>query len=505
MLFNSLPFIFCFLPLTLFGFHLLKRFASHQVALIWIVLASLFFYGWWNPAYIALLLFSILVNYGIGAWLRGHENNRKLILTLGILFDLLLLAYYKYWVFFASNIGSLFGWQWELADPVLPLGISFFTFQQISYRMECYRGKQRDDDFLRYVTCVTFFPHLIAGPIVLYQEMMPQLNDREASRFNTGRLGTGMTLFICGLGKKILLADRLAGLANQSFQQIADDTGLGFADSWLGALSYTLQLYYDFSGYCDMAVGLAWLFGVRLPMNFFSPYKSTSIIEFWRRWHITLGRFLRDYLYLPLGGNRGGRLHQLRNLMITMVLGGLWHGAGWTFITWGFLHGIFLVLNHLWRGISGPWAGLRQNTAWRLISWCITFLCVTIAWVYFRSPDMASANKMVRIMLLPVNAGEDSLTPALFHYQDLMWLAGSFLIAILFPNTFEILGHENPGIDVSHLSLNSAPPPSHAFLWTKTQIWKPTVGFGILYGVVFFFIIKSFFFLTPSPFLYFNF
>jgi D-alanyl-lipoteichoic acid acyltransferase DltB (MBOAT superfamily) len=361
MLFNSFAFIFLFLPLALAGYQLLRR---HGVA--WLALCSLGFYAWWDWRFLPLLLLSICCNFYAGrAICHLTGRSRTVAFTGSLAFNLGLLIWFKYATF-------LFG-----IDPGLPLpiGISFFTFTQIAFLVDCWHGIARETRFGPYVLFVSYFPHLIAGPVLHHAEMMPQF--RNGRSLNADDLAMGLTVFAMGLGKKVLIADNLAPLANPVF---AAGAAPQMADAWIGTLAYSMQLYYDFSGYSDMALGLSRLFGVRLPENFDSPYQARNIADFWRRWHMTLSRFLRDYLYIPLGGNRQGEWRRRRNLMLTMVLGGAWHGAGWTFIAWGALHGMFLVLQQYFGGGKARW--------WNRP---LTFCAVMLAWVPFRAPDMSTA------------------------------------------------------------------------------------------------------------------
>jgi alginate O-acetyltransferase complex protein AlgI len=308
-----------------------------------------------------------------------------------------LLAYYKYANFFVDNINAFFELGWNIEHIILPLAISFFTFQQITYLVDAYRGETKEYNFLHYALFVTFFPQLIAGPIVHHREMMPQFSNRDFSKTNYYFIATGLSIFFLGLFKKAVIADSLSPYVAETFTVVASGALLSFFEAWKGVLAYTFQLYFDFSGYSDMAIGLAFMFGIRLPLNFNSPYKSASIIEFWQRWHITLSRFLKDYLYIPMGGNRKGEPRRYLNLMITMLLGGLWHGAGWTFVIWGGLHGIYLVINHLWRNIKANISmTASDNYLVRYGCRAATFIAVAVAWVYFRADSLDAANVMVR-------------------------------------------------------------------------------------------------------------
>ena len=402
MLFNSNAFLFVFLPVVLAIFFGVRRAAGSRAAIGFLFAASVFFYGWWNPAYVLLLLGSIGFNFTLArsATVISDHRLRRFALATGVATNLGLLGYYKYANFFIANFDALtsadLGWQ----HVTLPIAISFFTFQQIAYIVDRFRDGGRHDDFLDYALFISFFPQLIAGPIVHHSELLPQLRESERFRFSRANFAVGLTIFFVGLFKKAVIADTMSTFATPVF--VASETGapLGFVDAWAGALSYTFEIYFDFSGYSDMAIGLARLFGLQLPINFESPYKARSIIDFWRRWHITLSRFLRDYLYIPLGGNRRGVPRQYTNVLITMILGGIWHGAGWNFLLWGGLHGSFLVVNHLWR----RHAGSRPPRSGRLtqgLCLALTFTVTVIAWVPFRAETGAGAVRMLETMLGP--------------------------------------------------------------------------------------------------------
>jgi D-alanyl-lipoteichoic acid acyltransferase DltB (MBOAT superfamily) len=389
VLFNSYEYLFLFLPITVVVYFLLNKQKLTTAATAWLVLASLFFYGWWNVKYLALILGSILFNFAVGSALRksgqGHARiSSRTILAFGIVVDVLLLGYYKYTVFFISNINTLAGWDLTVQKIILPLGISFFTFTQIAFLVDMYKGNAKEYDFLRYSLFVTFFPHLLAGPIIHHKEMMPQFGAMRNRALNYRNLSPGLYLFIIGLFKKVVFADELAPLANHGFDSMQT---LTLIEAWITSLSYTLQLYFDFSAYTDMALGASLMFNIRLPFNFNSPYKATNIVDFWRRWHMTLSRFLRDYVYIPLGGNRVGDLATYRNLMATFVIGGIWHGAGWTFVFWGFLHGAATVIHRIWSGLN-----IKMH---RFLAWFLTFNFVNIAWIFFRAKTWEDAIKVL--------------------------------------------------------------------------------------------------------------
>ncbi|MDD5297425.1 MAG: MBOAT family protein [Rhodocyclaceae bacterium] len=395
MLFNSFEFLLIFLPLTLLAYFTLAR-ISMQAATGSLAAASLFFYGWWDIRFVPLLLASIIFNFWAGILIcRAEKPGARLWLIGAIVINLGLLAYFKYADFFVDSLNTFAVRAYPLPHVTLPIGISFFTFTQIAYLVDAYKGLVREFRPLRYALFVTYFPHLIAGPVLHHAEMMPQFGEPKNFRFDWGNFAVGMSIFTFGLAKKLLIADNLAPLAVPVFSPGAHPE---LIEAWIGTLAYTCQLYFDFSGYSDMAIGLSRLFGVRLPLNFNSPYQAANITEFWRRWHMTLSRFLRDYLYIPLGGNRDGRMHRYRNLMLTMLLGGLWHGAGWTFVIWGGLHGLYLVIHHAWQFLGrklAPCAAFPGHLGSRIL----TFLAIVFAWTFFRAPDLASALDVASALL----------------------------------------------------------------------------------------------------------
>jgi len=391
MLFNSYEYIFFFLPVSFLVYFFLNKKNIPVAANGSLVCASLFFYSWWNIKYLPIIVGSMLFNYSLGRALVSiaHHSNRRssYLLAFGIISNLALLGYYKYADFFISNINFALNTNISLLHLVLPLAISFFTFQQCAYLVDSYRGETREHDFLNYAVFVSFFPQLIAGPIVHHKEMMPQFANTKNKTINFRNIALGLFIFSIGLFKKVVLADSFAAWANIGFDKM--DT-LTMVQAWATSLGYTFQIYFDFSGYTDMAIGAALLFNIKLPFNFNSPYKALNIQDFWRRWHITLSRFLRDYVYIPLGGNRLGSTRTYSNLMITFILGGLWHGASWTFVFWGVLHGIALILQHIWHNsrICIPPA----------LAWFITFNFINLSWVFFRAKDFDDAYKVLRGM-----------------------------------------------------------------------------------------------------------
>lgn len=387
MLFNSYEFIFIYLPIVLIGYFAIGR-ANTRLAELWIAAASLFFYGWWNPKFVLLLLTSITVNFLMGDFISriASISIKRNVFALSIALNLGLLFFYKYTNFFIEAVGE-FGPEIEKIEIILPLGISFFTFTQIAYLVDVYRGVAREANYVHYVLFVTWFPHLIAGPVLHHKQMMPQFADKNSYAINYRSIEVGLTIFTIGLFKKVVLADQFAVYANPIFDSANTGVKPMFLAAWGGSLAYTLQLYFDFSGYSDMAIGLSRMFNVSLPINFDSPYKAKNIIDFWRRWHITLSTFLRDYLYIPLGGNQKGKLRRYLNLFLTMLLGGLWHGAGWGFILWGSLHGIYLIINHGWQHISKRFE-FKFTKAYTLLSLAITFVGVVVAWIPFRAASL---------------------------------------------------------------------------------------------------------------------
>ena len=448
MLFNSYEFLFGFLPVVLLLYFLLGR-RSATAAIGFLALASLFFYGWWNPRYLLLLCGSVLFNYLVGRRLAQNPARAKgdqAVLWLGIAGNLAVLGAYKYAGFFAVNANALAGLALPVPQFVLPLGISFFTFTQIAYLVDAYRKEVREYRFVHYGLFVTFFPHLLAGPVLHHAEVMPQFAHARSLRFDPENFAVGLTIFAIGLFKKVVLADGIAEFATPVFDAAGKGATLTFLAAWGGALSYTFQLYFDFSGYSDMAIGLARLFGIVFPANFNSPYKAASIIDFWRRWHMTLSRFLRDYLYIPLGGGRCHPLRRHANLMATMLLGGLWHGAGWTFVIWGGLHGLYLVVNHAWRALAKRWfAQMPMPSALgRVLAQLLTFVAVVVAWVFFRAESLAAAQAMIEGM-----AGLNGISKADPYYYGAPQLKGlllMFVIAWGLPNAQQLLHRYRPVI-----------------------------------------------------------
>jgi D-alanyl-lipoteichoic acid acyltransferase DltB (MBOAT superfamily) len=386
VLFNSYEFLFVFLPAVIAGYFAIARLSAFA-ANAFLAAASVAFYAWWRLDFVWILAGSIAVNYFFGHKLSRDAaagRNDRPVLVAGIAFNLALLGYFKYADFFIANLNAVTGASLELLRVALPLGISFFTFTQIAYLVDAWKGKAAEYSAVNYVLFVTFFPHLLAGPIIHHKEMMPQFADDRLKRVDWTHMARGLALFALGLAKKVLVADPLAPWANAGF---AHAQSLTFADGWITMLAYVMQLVFDFSGYTDMALGAALMLNIRLPINFDSPYRSADIQEFWRRWHMTLSRFLRDYVYVPLGGNRHGEARMLVLFVVTFALGGFWHGAAWTYVIWGTLHGVALVVLHFWRKRGRP---LPRPAAIAL-----TFLFVSAALVVFRAPTLADAGAIL--------------------------------------------------------------------------------------------------------------
>lgn len=494
MLFNSYSFLFGFLPIVLAGFFFLGQ-RRPLPAAAWLTVASLVFYAWWDPRYVPLLLGSILFNFYVGQKLADPSTAaslRKPLLTLGVTGDLALLGYFKYANFFVESLNAVAGGHLSLGEIVLPLGISFFTFTQIAFLVDAYRREAKEYSLVHYALFVTYFPHLIAGPVLHHKEMMPQFAERKTYTPRADNFAIGISIFFIGLFKKTVLADGIAPYVSPIFASAARGEQIGFFDAWGAALAYSVQLYFDFSAYSDMAIGLSRMFGVRLPLNFFSPYQAENIIEFWRRWHITLSRFLRDYLYIALGGNRKGPARRYVHLAVTMVLGGLWHGAGWTFVVWGALHGVFLVINHGWRALRVALGQdlSRSSRGGRMLAQLVTLLVVVVAWVFFRAADMGSAVALLRSMCglhgiaLPgaIMQGLGPLEPLLraigitaapgggsAFVNMYAWIIGLWAVALFAPNTAQFMGRANPALDYVRFKCGKE-------FWRPTPQWSAAIA-----------------------------
>ncbi|MCC7079781.1 MAG: MBOAT family protein [Burkholderiales bacterium] len=530
MLFNSHPFLFVFLPVVLSGCFIL---ANRRARLVvpWLVGASIVFYGWWDWRHVPLLIGSIAFNYLAGERIArrggGACIRNRWLLAAAVAANLGLLGYFKYAGFVAANATALLDLGWHFDAIVLPLGISFFTFTQIAYLVDVYRDPVHYR-FIHYALFVTYFPHLIAGPILHHREMMPQFTNERRYRLDLENLAAGLSLLAIGLFKKTVLADGIAPHAAPVFDGASQGYAPGVLEAWAAALAFGLQLYFDFSAYSDMAVGLSKMFGISLPVNFESPYKATSIIEFWRRWHITLARFLRQYLYFALGGSRRATVRRYTNLLVTMLLGGLWHGAAWTFVAWGAFHGALLMINHAWRDLR---ARLSGGPSWLkrievAIGAAITFVAVFVGWVLFRADDLPSAVTILRGMAglngtsipppwlmqiaaaarwlveqdwgLPITlrrwifthvATIDSQVPrglteagnagVLISKAQLLWIAGLLLIAWFAPNTRQIMAHTQ-----AFISAAAARPTVPALMWRLDRGWAIATALLLVTGLM---------------------
>ncbi|MGE0180715.1 MAG: MBOAT family protein [Parvularculaceae bacterium] len=472
MVFSSLEFIFLFLPAAYGVLYLLVRFKQARASIIWLIAASLLFYGYWKPVYLWLICGSIAANYGLGHLVDPQRalsrGKRRVFLIAAIAFNLALLGYFKYLNLFADTLDALIGSDFHLQKIILPIGISFFTFQQISYQVDRYCGLVSNRSFLNYALFVVYFPQLIAGPIVHHKEMLDQFDEGRNFSMTAGNLSYGLTYFLLGLAKKTLIADPLAIHANAVFAAAEQGVNVSASDAWVGVLAYTGQIYFDFAGYSAMAIGLAAMVGIRLPVNFNSPYKSFSIQEFWRRWHITLSRFLRDYLYIPLGGNRYGEARRLMNLMLTMLIGGMWHGAAWTFVVWGGLHGLYLVINRAFDvAVANRAPALMASAPMRAMSWVLTFLAVMLAWVFFRATSFSSAHEIVAAL---VGAGDTAAAVSRITLSPEDWalfaIAGFF--AFLAPNAAQFMSYNPTNEPIS--------PPRLFPQWRMSGRWLLIVG-----------------------------
>ena len=442
MLFNSYPFLLVFFPVVFAGYFLLRRFRQDWGAKFFLVLASLYFYGYFKPSYLVILIGSLVLNYLMCRVMQQNDSGavRKLMLTLGCLLNISILGYFKYTGFLLENLNLFFGCSFPAFSILLPLGISFYTFQQLSYLIDTYHGSNRGIGFVDYALFVTFFPQLIAGPIVLPGEMLPQFNDPAKQQLSWANMNDGLFLFACGLIKKCFLADTLAIIADTGFNT---GTPLTFAEGWFVSLAFSFQLYFDFSGYCDMAMGIGKFFNIDLPLNFNSPYKSTDFQSFWRRWHITLGRFMMNYLYIPLGGNKHGMTRTLLNLLTVFLVSGIWHGAGWLFLIWGGLHGAGILLNRIWQK-----AVLKKHPSWeipKIPAILITFFFVNLFWVFFRATTVKRAWEIICSMMDFSNLEYLSkpFRRALEDHgfdQDLLFIVCGVAVALAFfsPNSMEM-------------------------------------------------------------------
>ncbi len=547
MLFNSAIFILGFLPVSWIGFFALGVSGHRKLAVAWLTLASLFFYSWWNPTYLPLLLASMGANYLFGRLLTRHQH--RPLLVFGVAANLALLGYYKYAGFFVTTMNGAFDTLWPIPEVGLPLAISFFTFQQIAFLVDSYDGTAEEASFVNYSMFITFFPHLIAGPITHHKEMLPQFDDNRLFRPQLDLMSLGLTLFALGLCKKVLLADCIAQWVRPAFDASDAGTALTLFEAWAASTGYALQIYFDFSGYTDMAIGLGMLFGIRLPINFNSPYKARNIIEFWSRWHMTLTRFLTAYVYNPISmsltrlrmqrgkpGLRRGKTTREAFLVLvavptvfTMSLSGLWHGAGWQFIAFGVLHGTYIAVNQGWHMLKARW-GLPQDSGRPLahsVSVLTTFACVIVALVFFRSANVGSALNMLAgivgahgavlpqeyalplpgvyflARLLHVKfAGYEMLSQVELPPTEVLFIAFLLAIVWLLPNTHQWLGRFETGLGTRP---DSQSPGQRRPLLGSVPTWQPKVKYGVLVGCLSFIAVMRALSAAPSEFLYFKF
>jgi D-alanyl-lipoteichoic acid acyltransferase DltB (MBOAT superfamily) len=491
MLFNSSEFIFVFLPFAVLLHFVLARW-SVTAAVATTTLTSLLFYAWWSPPFVLLPIVSIVANFLIAQGMRASSNvNARALLIVGIAANLAVLGWFKYGDFLVSIAEGR-----KPHAPDVPLALSFTTFVQIAFLVDVFR-RRGNVNFPTYAMFVAFFPHLIAGPIVRWDELGPQLRDRSRYRPDWNNIALGLTIFCLGLAKKVLIADSLSPHVAPVFEAAARGEALTAAAAWGAAYAYTAQLYFDFSGYSEMAVGLGLLFNLRLPINFAAPLRAASIIDLWRRWHISLSRFLRDFVYVPLGGAAGGPARRTINLFLTMVLGGLWHGANWTFVLWGAFHGVLLAINHVWR----QWGGRRVPTqAERLTGWCTTFTAFVIGMVLFRAADISAALNMFQAMAgfggapraETMNVAWDSwgmrmgLIPedvvrtwlgANWSVVGSLWTVAALAIMLLVPDTMELTNYRE-GEPHSDWRRRIG-----ALTWRPSPIW--IAGLVVLFAVVY--------------------
>jgi alginate O-acetyltransferase complex protein AlgI len=519
MLFHEPVFLFIFLPLTLAFYLLLRKFARQEMIVVALSSASLIFYGWWNPRYIWLIVVSILFNFLLGRQLVIRRAMGKVTLNLlavGIISNLSLLFAFKYLAFAIESINLFAPDLVESYSLDLPLGISFFTFLQIAYLVDCCRGEAKETSFGPYFLFVTFFPHLIAGPLIHHSEMISQFRCKAERVWDD--LAVGFSIFSVGLFKKLIPAQQMAIWADSVFDGAAAGIAPTLLESWIGALSFAFQIYFDFSGYSDMAIGLSRMFGILMPINFASPYKAKNIIEFWRRWHMTLSRFFRDYLYIPLGGSRSGSVRSFANLLVVMLLAGLWHGANWKFVIWGGVHGIFLVICHGWIALRQS-LGLKPRffSAWGGV--LLTFIAVVIAWVPFRAENISAAQLILDGMMglngvtLPIHYAQ-LLGGAVARLSEfgisfgamtaygggiqLLWIAGCFAFVWVLPNTQELFRFNRPALVVlgQHYCLDGLP---------KWLAWAPSRTSGTVIGLLMAYLCFLAIQGNPGEFIYFKF
>jgi D-alanyl-lipoteichoic acid acyltransferase DltB (MBOAT superfamily) len=515
MLFNSAAFILGFLPIVLFGFLLTGGLGRQRLAAIWLTIASLLFYSWWDPTNLPLLIGSMVFNYLLGGMLI--KSRSKALLIFGVVVNIALLVYFKYTGFFLVTLDQMVGTNWSFGNIVLPLAISFFTFQQIAYLVDAHDGEVVEHDFLNYCLFITFFPHLIAGPITHHREMLSQFGRQDAMRPRYDMLAIGATVFLLGLFKKVIIADPLGEKAAPVFAIAASGIIPSVADSWTAGLTYTLQIYFDFSGYSDMAIGLGLLFGIRLPANFNSPFKARNVIDYWSRWHMTLTRFLTAYIYNPIvmGVTRrrlaAGKPLPKRGKMslstfvmmvayptvLTMFISGVWHGAGWQFVIFGLLHGFYLVVAHGWRAykVKKGWKLDSDNPFHIAPAVLLTFLSVVVAMIFFRANSVAAA---MHILYGMVGAGAEPFEVDHADLRNLILVSLLLAFVWIMPNIQQWMSHARTAIE-------SRAQPFWAIKWLPFLAWQPSPVVGGTIGVIGFFALAVALSAAPTEFLYFQF
>jgi len=544
MLFNSYPFIFVFLPVTFFGAYLCGR-LGQQYVVWWLVLASLFFYAYWNPPFVMLLLASAIFNYCVAQWLERavanqQDQRKKYLLILAVFANLGLLGYFKYTNFFLGSFYQLQGLNFSPLAIVLPLGISFFTFTQLAFLVDTSQGITTERSFSRYLLFVTFFPHLIAGPLIHHKQMMPQFADAGNYRISPINISIGLTIFVFGLAKKIFIADNFGEIADPVFSAVQSGENVQFFEAWVGILAYTLQLYFDFSAYSEMAIGLSLLFNIRMPLNFNSPCKSQSIIDFWQRWHMTLTKYIGDYIYNPIAmyfmRREFGRskfkviIYTLvLPTLITFVLAGLWHGANWTYLMFGTTHGVYLVINHLWRQYKKHKGWVHESIFYQRAACLLTYVSVVFAFVFFRSNSMATALEIQKTMIglggisLPstfadfvpafvsqspgVSVSFNGIFPGglfkISHLDIFLLLIFGHIVVWAMPNIHQLLcRYSIVTQDMTAKAMKNRATPGRLFSYL---VWKPTAIWAFSAGILLFAVVLSLATLKPSVFLYYQF
>ena len=486
MLFNSYIFVMLFLPLSIIGFFILNKLKSPVWAHVFLLGMSLWFYGYFNKKYLLLIIFSVLFNYTAYRILLGNVNKKinSIVLAMAVLFNLSLLFVFKYYNFFIENINLIFQKNLPLHHLLLPLGISFFTFQQISFIIDTYQGQVEKHDLCTYALFVTYFPQLIAGPIVTHDELIPQFKDQTRRQVDWHHIAQGSYLFVLGLAKKVLIADTFGNIVNWGYDNLSV---LDSTNAVVVMLSYTIQIYFDFSGYSDMAIGIAKMMNIDLPLNFNSPYKSLTITEFWDRWHMTLTRFFTKYVYIPLGGNRKGTVRTYVNLLIVFLISGFWHGANWTFIIWGGLHGLFCILVRSQKKFV--------DKIHPILNWLITFIFVNFTWVIFRADSVADARKMfMAVFTLKFHEINENIISC-FRLPEVVWVFEKIHLNVWMWNKYILLFPIFAGVFFSILKSGNA--------YERMQNFEATLRKSITTALLLIWCIFSF--SGISTFLYFNF